>query len=131
MRGKKSLFVQIRRDGNLYCAADNPALMVAEFDGQFIASETRRESSGESRFIERGAEFGLASGDKIEVEVEKMTPTVAECNAKIDDPAYVVRQIGEELSPACGGRLCDDKRLPPAAKSTIVSSTPVITEVRF
>jgi hypothetical protein len=138
MRGKKSLFVEIRRDGNLYCAADNPALMVAEFDGQFVAlngnsrswasnqglsvyldrawlpvvdtkitdpkydvariqplidkssklcptvispgsdylnEASRRLSEGETRFIERGAEFGLPSDDGSEV--AKMAPTVS------------------------------------------------------
>jgi hypothetical protein len=45
--------------------------------GSFLDELSRLVSEGESRFLERGAEYGLTSEDDVGAEVEKMVPTVS------------------------------------------------------
>jgi hypothetical protein len=35
--GSQVLFIEIRRDGNVYCAADGPAWVLLQIDGEFVA----------------------------------------------------------------------------------------------
>lgn len=46
---KKSLFVDIRNRGPVYCAADGPLLVIAEINGQFVALNGTAQSFAEKQ----------------------------------------------------------------------------------